>query len=197
MSNLRWNVVAVIIAIAALFLIALAKNSATRRSVLAHQCRLNQKNLWVLYRDFFENHGKRTITEVSTNQGGTLEFRDDPRSAYHHFGGLLSFPGALLGNLICPTDTRRPARDLQHLGNLNLSYFLAIDPQPLPNSIIIGDRNVGPSSSITNISPTEPLVWRPDLGLHGAAGYIAFFDGRVEYRKLRVPAETNNVIVIP
>lgn len=119
--------------------------------------------------------------EVSTNHGGTEEFAVLNEQTFRHFQTLSNDIYVTLG-LICPQDIRQAATNWGNLVNTNLSYFVGLDSTPsLPMSIVAGDRNITPDSSvIIQASPSTPPSWIKSVGLHGEKGHLVFSDGHVE-----------------
>lgn len=62
--------------------------------------------------------------------------------------------------LVCPADTRKPAKDFKSFGNKNISYFMGIGAnENFPLSILGGDRNLAPGSA-----PKNDFGYSPDEG---------------------------------
>ena len=118
---------------------------------------------------------------VSTNQGGTEEFDFLGEETFRHFQVLSNDIYVTIG-LICPQDARLAATNWGSLVNTNVSYFVGIDSRPdLPTSIVAGDRNIAPVSSvILSASQSASPSWIKGMGLHRDRGNIAFDDGHVE-----------------
>src|ERR1043165_2517283 len=145
----------IIAILAALLLPSLAKSKLKARRA---QCIGNLKQHGVDFHMFAHDHQGRFPMQLSTNDGGSLEFM---RLATN-FGGEIYFSfrhyqvmARELDTpkiLVCPTDTRLPAEDFYGLRNENISYFInGTAEYDHPQSILSGDRNVetysfGPTS---------------------------------------------------
>jgi hypothetical protein len=82
------------------------------------QCSSNLYQIGQAFRLWAIEHGGRYPFEVSTNDGGTLEYR----SNYLHFT-VLSFVDPT--TYVCPEDRATiPAKDFHHLGPSNVSYVV-------------------------------------------------------------------------
>jgi len=143
-------------------------------------CPLNLKQIGAAARMSVGDHAGLFPWNVSTNAGATLEFGAGGPS-FRHFQAL-SNELSITRVLVCPQDTRDPAKGWNSMGNPNVSYFLGLDSRPnLPLSIISGDRNVTPTSSVTlTLSHSTGVKWVRSVGLHGDEGHVVFADGHVE-----------------
>lgn len=110
-------------------------------------------------------------------------------------GAAAWFRGLKLGQptlLVCPADTRRPARTLAELKNENLSYFVGLDAdETRPQALLAGDRNLSvngaPVASGWLLVTTNHVLGLTGE-LHGYSANIALADGSVqsfEPRRLR------------
>ena len=173
----------VFLLLAAMLLPALRKGYAKAQRLY---CVNNLHQTGLAFHDFAHTHQDRFPMQVSTNDGGSLEYvQAADRMAgefyfsYRHFLPLsndLVVP-KVLG---CPTDTRRPTNSFANLKNDNLSYFVAGTPEfGNPNSALAGNRNVAPSfGSIAHVGGYRRLLWTEEL--HRFKGNVLFGDGHVE-----------------
>ena len=133
--------------------------------------------------------------EVSTNEGGTLEYLK--RGALSEYFKRLTneFLGAKA--LVCPSDHRKAARSFKTLGDSNLSYFVNADIghlggglQPFNRVVIaLGDRNVtngtGPLARTISVTQSNQLGWNKEMhnkgrrGSQPLLGNVAMIDGSV------------------
>lgn len=86
--------------------------------------------------------------------------------------------------LVCPSDTRRPARSLAELKNDNISYFMGLDiDETRPLMLLAGDRNLTvnrvPVKSGLLIVTTNDMLGMTEK-LHGDSVNIALVDGSVQ-----------------
>ena len=140
-------VIAIIGILAGLLLPALAKGKMRAQQI---QCVSNLKQIGIAFHSFLHDHNNLLPMQVSTNDGGTLEYIYASYSVagqfyfqYRNFQALsneLANPAVL----ICPADRDRlVASNFPDLNNLNISYFVGANADySLPNSILAGDRNV-------------------------------------------------------
>ena len=177
-------VITLIAILIALLLPALEKGRARARRI---ECFNNLHQIGVGFHLFAHDHGDLFPAQISTNNGGTLEFvQAMPRVggdfffAFRHFQALsneLRLPRLWL----CPTDTRASAASFTALRNENLSYFVNVAAQfPKHDSILNGDRNIEANRgrAVLNIAPGDAIRWTPEL--HRSAGNGLFADGHVE-----------------
>src|SRR4051812_8284753 len=139
-------VVTIIAILAALLLPSLAKSKLAAKRA---QCIGNLKQHGVAFHMFAHDHQGRFPMQVSTNDGGSLEFMrlatnfgGEIYFSFRHFQAMareLDTPKIL----VCPTDTRLPAEDFFSLKNDNISYFITGTAEyDNPLSILSGDRNI-------------------------------------------------------
>jgi prepilin-type processing-associated H-X9-DG protein len=143
------------------------------------ECIYNLKTIYTEYANYRDAHGK-PVTQVSTNDGGTLEFADQQGNASIHFRAFAS--GEMPAHyLVCPLDKHVQAAKPNELTNTNLSYFLSVNP-PVENArwVLSGNRNLffADDANLADAHPRK-AAWNPDQGLHGETGYVLFLDGSV------------------
>ncbi len=150
------------------------------------QCRSNLHQTGIAMVFFANSHEDKYPIQVSTNQGGSLEFLASGQAvqgefyfSYRHFLPLASE----LQNpklLVCPADLRSPATNFADLRNTNLSYFVAANPVFMKSdSILAGDRNLYPvSNSMARLSQYQPLRWTAEM--HQNRGNVLYADAHVE-----------------
>jgi hypothetical protein len=171
---MRWQRIEVITVVCVVGMLALLAVAASqkRTNYAQTECIYNLKMVHLDYVNYLTDHGK-FVTQVSTNQGGTMEFANQLTNAAVHFRALVS-GDTPLHYLVCPLDKSVRAAKPDKLTNTNVSYFLSLNP-PADNGqwILSGNRNL----SLTG----EPrkAAWNPAIGLHGETGYLLFLDGAV------------------
>src|SRR5438132_815449 len=181
-------VIAIITIVAALLLPALAKTKAKANRI---QCLNNLKQIGVGSHLFANEHGDKFPAQISTNQGGSLEYNQSaPNVADLFFFSSRNFQA--MSNelvtpkiLVCHSDQRSAATNFATLKDENVSYFTGLRADPgKPNSILAGDWNL--TNSMTRLTNTTGgaefnLMWTKQV--HEQRGNVLFADGRVELLK--------------
>lgn len=86
--------------------------------------------------------------------------------------------------LVCPADTRQPARRFADLNNENLSYFVGLDAQETrPQALLGGDRNLSVNGAPARsgwllVTTNDVLGWTGEL--HGYSANLLLADGSVQ-----------------
>jgi prepilin-type processing-associated H-X9-DG protein len=164
---------------AALVLPGLARAKQKARRI---QCTDNLKQLGMAYRTRSIDGGAGPSAEASTNRDVALS-RITSGEAFRHFQVLSNE----LGNpklLVCPADTRVPAKDLGlGFSNTNLSYCVSLDAdETYPQMFLYGDRNLTNGLPIQRgilvLTPNRPVGWTREL--HDRQGNVALADGSVQ-----------------
>src|SRR6185312_5348084 len=178
-------VIAIIIIIASLLLPALAKTKAKANRI---QCLNNLRQAGVAFQIFAHDHGDKFPMQISTNQGGSLEYNPTASNIVGLF--YFTFPNfQVLSNelvtpklLVCRSDVRAVATNFATLRDPNVSYFAGIKAEPgQPNSILAGDWNLKNSLSDPRTNTEFQFAWTKQV--HEERGNILFADGRVELVK--------------
>ena len=179
-------VVAIIGILMALLLPSIAKSKTKAKRA---QCIANLNQHGIAFHSFAHDHQGRFPMQVSTNDGGSLEFM---RLATN-FGGEIYFSFrhylALSRELdtpkilVCSTDTRLPAEDFYALRNENISYFIAGTAEyENPLSLLSGDRNIETyqfgTRSVVRLNADDRPGWTAEM--HQFQGNLLFSDGHVE-----------------
>jgi hypothetical protein len=142
------------------------------------ECFYNLRVIHLDYVNYFVDHGK-FVTQVSTNQGGTMEFADQTTNAAVHFQAIVLgetpvHVEAPIHYLVCPLDKSVQAARPDKLTNTNVSYFLSVNaPSENGQWILSGNRN------LSFAGEPRKADWNPTTGLHGETGYLLFLDGAV------------------
>ena len=179
-------VIAIIGVLAALLLPALERAKARAKRM---ECVSGLRQIGLASHVFANDHGGKLPTQVSTNDGGSLEFVQagyQIRGAFYFaYKDLLPLAGALAAPTLfaCPADlTRRPATNFSQFSNPNLSYYvgLAADAND-PRQILAADRGLPTLAtngySLQHLPAPAPLHW---TGAHDGNGNILFADGHAE-----------------
>jgi prepilin-type processing-associated H-X9-DG protein len=169
----------VIIATVTILFLAFFLFSRTKKSAII--CSNLLRSDGIAFREYANDHNNLLPQNLSTNEGGTLEYVTISNSAYLHFQAAGRYLNTTL-QIVCPQDTRQAAASWENLANTNVSYFFGLDSKPnLPMSIVAGDRNITPTSSvILQASQSAPPSWIKSIGLHGDKGHLLFGDGHAE-----------------
>jgi len=204
-TRLELAIVVLIIGIlAALFLSAW---KAARGHAQLIQCNTHNKEVWLAFRIFANEHDDKLPPSLPISLGGSAEFASSSET-YRHFLAVSNQLGSPL-KLVCPADSRRAATDWSALRNDHLSYFLSLDSDERNGGMLaLGDRHLT-SPSITNglLTLTSNSVVSWSTKLHGErVGNLTLADGQVlqswepELRKNILSSLTNaptNHLVFP
>jgi prepilin-type processing-associated H-X9-DG protein len=173
-------IITVLAVLAGILLPALSK---TRPKTRRLPCVNNLKQVGLGFRIFAADHQGRFPMQVSTNEGGSMEYLNEGRASRHFLRLSNELSAPLL--LYCPMDTqRKPATNFIWLRETTISYFVGLDSTELqPQTFLAGDRNL-----TTNGSPVKPgrvdLTTNMVVGwastMHTNQGNVAMGDGSVQ-----------------
>lgn len=180
------TVIAIIGLLAALLLPALNSGKLEAKRVV---CENNLQQMGLAFQMFAHEHNSKFPMQVSTSEGGALEFVQNGYQVtgqfYFSFRIFQTLSNELVTPdlLICPADTRLPAAKFSELQNTNLSYFANVNADYFqPESILAGDRNLASNTfsnpSILHNGDGIQLRWTREL--HEFKGNVLFADGHVE-----------------
>jgi prepilin-type N-terminal cleavage/methylation domain-containing protein len=169
-------VIAIIAILAGMLLPALAKAKAKAQRIA---CTNNLKQIGLAFRIFSNDHGDSYPMGISTNQGGSSEFRTvqgrPAPNLFWHFvvmSNELNTPKIIL----CPSDAGRiNASNWFHItsleGNQAVSYVVGYDAQDTyPMMILSGDRNM------TNNAPgSQPPRYDGPIATEGGRSMTVAF----------------------
>jgi prepilin-type processing-associated H-X9-DG protein len=134
-------------------------------------------------RIYSNDHEDRFPWQVSTNDGGSLEYALTGE-VFRHFQAASNEIG-MTKYLLCPSDTTRlPALNFAPaLGNSNLSYFVGLDASETNAQMILsGDRHITVNGTartgVVSVFSTNVVGWSSLL--HGGHGNIGLADGSVQ-----------------
>jgi prepilin-type N-terminal cleavage/methylation domain-containing protein len=144
-------VIAIIGILAALMLPALNQSQSRVKRI---ECESHLHQLGIAFQVFTHDHGDKFPMAVPMAEGGSMEFVQTGYAMNGEFYfsfrqfQVLSYELNTPAILICPTDTRLPAKDFGTLQNSNVSYFIGVKAEfSKPDSILAGDRNLTANSS--------------------------------------------------
>jgi prepilin-type N-terminal cleavage/methylation domain-containing protein len=167
-------------------------------------CVNNLKQVGLAFRIWPAN-GDRYQMGVTVTNGGTMEWAEGG-NAFRHvqvMSNELNTPKIL----VCPTDSRTPAKDFQILSNSNLSYFIGLDASDtMPQMFLTGDRNItnglAPERTVLMLPPDRPAGWTDTM--HRKQGNVGLADGSVQAftismlrEALKNTGDTTNRIALP
>jgi prepilin-type N-terminal cleavage/methylation domain-containing protein/prepilin-type processing-associated H-X9-DG protein len=183
------TVIAIIGILAAMLLPVLSKAKARAMRI---QCVNNLRQTGIAYHLFANDHNGKFPTQVSTKDGGSLEFviagyqiRGRYYFAYQHFRPLASELGTPK-LFACPADLERwPATNFNQFNDWNVSYVIGLltNSSP-PDAILVADRDFPACPSLvyyecyTIPCPVIFKHWGPIL--HERKGNMLFADAHVE-----------------
>jgi len=136
------------------------------------------------FRIFEEDNAGRFPMQLSTNDGGSMEFVDGP-FAFRHFQVMsneLSTPRILL----CSSDkTRRCATNFgaDFNSNSKISYLVGVDAATnMANMLLSGDRNIQSDAKLQRgilvITTNQYVRWTKEI--HRGNGNVLLLDGSVQ-----------------
>lgn len=144
-------------------------------------CSANLKQISLSFELFAQDHHGLYPMQVSTNEGGTLEYITSP--AFVHFQALSNE----LGNprfLLCPAERLPQTDSFTHLCDRNASYFLNIDGAASSRTVVLaGDRHIqriAPvGGSIMEVFGTQKIHWSRELHskFFSSRGNVVFPNG--------------------
>jgi prepilin-type processing-associated H-X9-DG protein len=172
-------VIGVIALVAALVLPGIGRQKQRVRRI---QCTDNLKQLSLSFRTWAINGANDFSSQASTNREAALG-RLTNGQAFRYFQVMSNELGTPK-LLVCPADTRVPAKDFgPGFSNTNLSFFVNLDAEETyPQMFLLGDRNLTNGlplqEGILLLTSDRPLGWTHEL--HNGQGNIAMADGSVQ-----------------
>lgn len=165
--------------VAMLVLSALAKSRAKASRI---NCVNNLKQVGLCFRLWSGDNNDKYPMQVSTNEGGTMEFVG-AGVVFPHFAVMsneLSTPKLLP----CPLDSRTHAADFASLRDKNISYFVVPEAErATPQMWLCGDRNLTTSAAalkpgLFTLTTNRAMQWTAEI--HTNQGNICFADGSAQ-----------------
>ncbi len=146
-------------------------------------CVSNLKQIGLGLRMWSNDHGERFPMQVSTNEGGSMEYVGGP--VYPHFLAAskeLNSPRMLL----CPEDKTRGrwVTNFAELRDQNLSYFVGVDASETnANHLLAGDYNlrkngVAVRPGLLSLTANDEAGWTERV--HKNCGNVGFADGSAQ-----------------
>jgi hypothetical protein len=151
-------------------------------------CVNNLKQITTFLRIWAGEHNDRFPMQVSSREGGTLEFANGPE-VFRHFQIMSNEVGMATKVMFCPSDTKRKAAESFSNGfdNRTLSYFIGIDANDnFPTMLQAGDRNLSDNDQMQRglfaRSTNHSVRWTKDMhnAESSAGGNILMGDGSVQ-----------------
>jgi prepilin-type processing-associated H-X9-DG protein len=201
--GITWfDVLAVVVVLTVFAFVYLAKTDRdVKRRVQRIMCLNNLKTIGIAFRVAPGGCGDGYNTQISTNQGGSMEFAFGA-NAFRHFQ-IMSNELVTPKTLFCPSDSGRSqmlGTNFDSLSNSNVSYFVGVDAKETdPAGFLSGDRNLTNGTPVKNglleFSKDPNAGWT--TALHNRAGNLLFADGslqRVTTAELRTAITNQSVI---
>ncbi|HKQ40645.1 MAG TPA: hypothetical protein VJ063_21435 [Verrucomicrobiae bacterium] len=142
-------------------------------------CGSNQKQIFLAFRTWANDHGEKFPMELISSHAGNREAATQglPLAGFAMISNELNSPKPLT----CPDDLKRKSVPVfAQLTSKNLSYFLGLKASVTnPTSILTGDRNVCVNGSLTNgiVEVRNPSAVAWGSATHKNEGYIGLADG--------------------
>lgn len=179
-------VIAIIAILAAMLMPVLHQGQARAQRIW---CESNLKQIGLAYHAFANDHSGKFPIEVSTNEGGSMEYVQNglstPGVFYTAFRTFQTLSNELVKPemVICSTDMRSAATNYSSMQNTNVSYFVGANGTfDKPETILAGDRNLANNMfqvpTVLQAGPGYKLHWTGEL--HQYQGNMVFADGHVE-----------------
>jgi len=177
------EVLVVIVGVIAILLwLSLPSGPRAGAKAVRINCVNNLKQVGLAFRVWEGDNNDHFPMKGITNRLGDME-RPNPTNMFRNFQVMsneLSNPIVL----ICPTDRRKPAKDLASLKNENLSYFVGLDAdETFPAMLLAGDRNlvvdgVSVGAGLLTLGATNQVGWSAKM--HNFGGNVGLADGSVQ-----------------
>jgi prepilin-type N-terminal cleavage/methylation domain-containing protein/prepilin-type processing-associated H-X9-DG protein len=179
-------VIAIIAILAALLLPAISQAKQRAKRVV---CVNNLRETGLAFHIFANDHRGKLPMQVPASEGGSVEFVQAAveasgalHFAFRHFQTLAN-ELATPQMLVCPSDTRSPARHFPALSNEGVSYFVNVSAEHgKSTSLLAGDRNLtndwAGGRGWLSLDANSYLRWTHEL--HRFKGNVLFGDGHVE-----------------
>lgn len=174
-----------VIVVALLIALVIPALARARRLADHTSCHGNLRIAGLAFRIFATENTNAFPFRMSTNLGGTREWKDDASETWRHFAAASNEMGTPM-IARCPHDPeRRKALEwAEFTNNSHLSYFMGVNAiAENPHSILAGDRNL----TLDGVSLGNRVVTFPtnaavgfDGRVHQVAGNILLGDGSVE-----------------
>jgi len=142
-------------------------------------CINNLKEVDMSFQFWADDHNNKFPMQVSTNDGGALEFMSGPN--FFMAFSVMSNELSTTKVLVCPEDKEKTiATNFADFNRNHLSYFVGIDATPaLSNAFLCGDRNLTNGMPLRNgildAVGNPPPVWTGEM--HRFSGNVAFVYG--------------------
>ncbi|MBI2927739.1 MAG: type II secretion system protein [Verrucomicrobia bacterium] len=196
-------VLAIIVLLVGVLLPSLRKDKVVARRIT---CVSHLKCIGLGFRIFATDQTNLFPMAVSTNFGGAAEYIATPQT--FRFFQVLSNELSVPLIVVCPTDTRRAAKEFHRgFSNSNVSYFVGLDAdESQPQMLLAGDRNLTSSIPRTNwileLRPGTAAGWTRSM--HRFNGNAALADGSVQQfnqarlrEQIRVSGDPTNRLSLP
>lgn len=186
-------------------------HKVNKEEAMRIRCVSNLKQVTLSYKLFATDHNDLYPMQVSTNEGGSLEFNGstDVFENYRSLSNELYVPRVL----VCPEDQGRTvATNFQadFSSNRNISYFVGLNATDTqPGMFLTGDRYIAlngkPLTGIQDLQPVDGLAWWT-MGGHSeygggnmglADGSVQSFSSEVLRDNLLNTGSTTNLVAIP
>jgi len=170
-----------IVVVALLAVLAIAIFAKARPRAARINCVSNLKQIGLAFRMWSNDNGEKFPWNVSTTNGGTLEFAGRPEVFRHYLAASNELTSPKV--LTCDKDKKRTkASTWEQLTNdaQHISYFVGLDASEYrPQTILSGDRNVTtngkPAMGLVNVTSNTVLGFTREM--HQTMGNIGLGDG--------------------
>jgi hypothetical protein len=170
-----------------------AKQKSDRITCINHLMEIG-----LAYRIWSNDNGDQYPADAPLTNGGWSNLLSRTNAGTYVWTNYMTMADAMGQNpiiLVCPSDERKPAHSFSTLSNINISYFVGAGADDTyPQSILGGDRNLGPGTTPdpeygyspadgrgNDVTITGPVCWSQKMHSRGNAagggGNILLGDG--------------------
>lgn len=143
-------------------------------------CMHNLRTIGVSFYTWALDHSNQFPARLTGTFGSSQEHAGE---AFRHFQ-ILSNELVSPLVVVCPADTRRPAKDFgPSFSNTNVSYFVNLEAtNDPPQMFLAGDRNITngapPINGILTLTTNSVVGWTHEM--HNLVGHVLLADGSVQ-----------------
>ncbi|MGD1086338.1 MAG: type II secretion system protein [Verrucomicrobiota bacterium] len=144
--------VIVVVGLLGFVLVAFVARPWARREALRWSCMHQMRSIGIAHLVWSGDHGDKFPSEESVSNGGWADLLTNANqgaNCWTNYALMDNDLGSAPSVLICPADERTAATNFTtDFNNTHISYFVGVNADDHhPQSIVIGDRNLGPGTN--------------------------------------------------